>query len=152
MTGVAASLAADLGGKAARAVLLAAVAFGAFTYTRYLQIKAELAVDAAVQARQGIVERDATILTLRTLSAAQERLAASLDGERTALHQLANTREIQMRKLQDENAEIRAWAAVAVPADVVRLRDHGPITGAASYRQLLSQGATLQPARRAGEE
>lgn len=152
MIAPAATLAADLASKALRGVLLAAVAFGAYTYTRYLQLQAEVAESAAAQARQGIADRDATILTLRTLGAAQSRLAASLDGQKTALQQLATTREIQMRKLQDENAEIRAWAAVPVPADVVRLRDHGTLTGAASYRQLLSQGAALQPARRAGEE
>jgi LysB family phage lysis regulatory protein len=149
---VPATLTAQVANAVLRGAILAVLAFGAYTYTRYLQLKAEVAESAAAQARQGIADRDATILTLRTLSAAQSRLAASLDGQRTALQQLATTREIQMRKLQDENAEIRAWAAVAVPADVVRLRDHGPITGAASYRQLLSQGATLQPARRAGEE
>lgn len=135
-----------------RGALLAVVGFSAYTYTRYLQLKAEVAESAAAQASKGLADRDATILTLRALSAAQSRLASSLDGERTALQQLASTREIQMRKLQDENTEIRAWAAVAIPVDVVRLRDHGPITGAASYRQLLSEGATLQSARRAGEE
>lgn len=137
---------------ALRGILLAAVAFGAYTYTRYLQVKSEVAQNTATQALQGIANRDATIQQLQTLSAAQARLAAQLAGERDGIRGVLNTREIQMRKLQDENAEIRAWAVVAVPADVVRLRDHGTLTGAAAYRQLLPQGATLQPARRAGEE
>lgn len=152
MSAAAAALAADLGSKALRGVLLAAVAFSAYTYTRYLSVKADMAENTAQTALQQLETSKQVIERQDALIRAQERLAASLDGQRTALRELANTREIHMRKLLDENAEIRAWAAVPVPADVVRLRDHGTITGAAAYRQFMSQGAALPAARRAGEE
>lgn len=130
-------------------VLLAALAY---LYVDGLQSRLATSLEQTHTALQAVADRDDIITKLRDLDHRKELAAAKLEGERNGIQQGLNTRQIEMRKLQDENAEIRAWAAVAVPADVVRLRDHGPLTGAASYRQLLSQGATLQPARRAGEE
>ena len=152
MNGLVEAWVAEVGAKILRGILLAGVAFGAYSYTRYLTVKAEMAEQTAVQARQAIADRDATITQLRALSAAQARFTAQLGQERDGIRGALNSREIQMRKLQDENANIRAWAAGPVPGDVVRLRDHGTLSGAAAYRQFLSGSAALPAARRAGEE
>lgn len=145
---IAAGVMADLGAKIARGLLVVAVGALAFGYTRYLSVKVEVAETNARVAQEGVAARDQTIAVLMALKGAQERLSNSLASERDGIRQQMSDREIMMRKLQDENADIRAWAATAVPGDVARLREHATLTGAAAYRQFLSQGATLQPARR----
>jgi LysB family phage lysis regulatory protein len=138
--------------RAGQILVLILMAALAYLYVDGLQARLAKAEDDVRIERQAVADRDGTILQLRELDHRKEVAAAELEGERNGIQQGLNTRQIEMRKLQDENAEIRAWAAVAVPADVVRLREHGPLTGAAAYRQFLSQGSALQPARRAGEE
>lgn len=111
--------------------------------------KAETDVDAANKALADSID---TITQLRDLAQHREVAAAKMEGERNGIREAANNREILMRKLLDENAEIRSWAAATVPGPVARLRDHGPITGAAAYRQYLSQGAALPAAGGAGDK
>lgn len=136
------------------AVILALVmaATMGYLYVDGLQAKvakAETDVDAANKALADSID---TITQLRDLAQRREVAAAKMEGERNGIREAANNREILMRKLLDENAEIRSWAAAAVPAPVARLRDHGPITGAAAYRQYLSQGAALPAAGGTGDK
>jgi LysB family phage lysis regulatory protein len=141
-----------LGEKLARVLALVAMAAMAYLYVDGLQAKLAKAEGDTKAAQEAIAARDEVITELRDLAHRRDLVAARMEGERDGIRQGANNREILMRKLQDENAEIRSWAAAAVPGPVVRLREHGPITGAAAYRQFLSEGAGLQPASGAGPE
>lgn len=140
---------------AARAGQILVVVLGAtagYLYMHVQHARLDAANTALETASKSLEAATGLIDNLRELVHRREVAAAKLEGERNAIRDAASSRELLMRKLQDENAEIRAWAITAVPADVARLRDHGPLTGAAAYRQFLSEGATLQPASRAGEE
>jgi LysB family phage lysis regulatory protein len=51
-----------------------------------------------------------------------------------------------IRKLTDENAEFRAWASGALPADVIRMHTTPALTGAADYLARVPGGDTLHDA------
>lgn len=138
--------------RAGQILALLVMAAMAYLYVDGLRAKLSKAEDDTRTARQEVVDRDATITELRALQQRQEVAAAKLEGERNGIRQALNNREILMRKMQDEIPEIRAWSVAAVPDPVVRLREHGPISGAAAYRQFLSQSPALPAARRPGEE
>lgn len=128
--------------------ILAALAIAALGYLYVDGLQARLAkaegdVDVATKA---VNDAAGTITQLRDLVQRREVAAAKLEGERNGIRSALEEREILMRKLLDENAEIRSWAAAAVPAPVARLREHGPIVGAAAYRQYMSEGAAVPAA------
>lgn len=134
--------------------ILAALAIAAlgYLYVEGLQArlaKAESDVDIATKA---VADAAGTITQLRDLAQRREVAAAKLEGERNGIRSALQDREMLMRKLVDENAEIRSWAAAAVPGPVARLREHGTIVGAAAYRKYLSEGATVPPAGGEGHD
>jgi LysB family phage lysis regulatory protein len=143
MNGLAARIVAALG-----AIL---IALAAFWYVRSLRAELATAKQAEATARQGNADRDATIRELQLYARRNEAARARLESDRDAIRSNLATRELTIRNLENENAEFRAWSAVAVPAVVSRLRDHGTITGAAAYRERLSGRDALQPAGRTGE-
>jgi LysB family phage lysis regulatory protein len=126
---------------------LALLVWGTYLRSEAEQGRTALAQEklATVNAR---VERDAiTIATLR-INLADERQA------QTALQQLGQDlrRELDVRKqhikeLKRENAELREWADVQLPAAARRLRQRPAITGAAAYRDWLSGRNALHPER-----
>lgn len=135
-----------LGARLSAIVAVLVIAGMAYLYVDGLQArlaKAESDVDVATKA---VNDAAGTITQLRDLAQRREVAAAKLEGERNGIRSALEEREILMRKLLDENAEIRSWAAAAVPAPVARLREHGPIVGAAAYRKYMSEGATLPAA------
>lgn len=136
------------------AVILALVVAAAmgYLYVDGLQAKLAKAETDVGAANKAVADSIDTINQLRDLAQRREVAAAKLEGERNGIQTAMQSREILMRKMQDENAEIRAWATAPVPGPVVRLREHGPITGAAAYRQYLSEGAGVPPAGSAGNE
>lgn len=135
-------------------VILAVLAIAALGYL-YLDglqarlTKAETDVNIATKAAN---DAAGTITQLRDLVQRREVAAAKLEGERNGIRSALEDREILMRKLVDENAEIRSWATAAVPGPVARLREHGSFVGAAAYRQYLSEGAAVQAAGGEGEK
>lgn len=124
----------------------------AYLYVDHLQDKAAAAAKALDDARDGIADRDRTITALSDLATQKALSASKLEGERNAIRAQLSTREIEMRKLQDENADVRAWAATAVPAPVAGVRDHPTFSGAAAYREYLSKGAALPVASGTGDK
>lgn len=141
-----------LGARLVAILAALAIAGMAYLYVDGLQArlaKAESDVDVATKA---VNDAAGTITQLRDLAQRREVAAAKLEGERNGIRSALEEREILMRKLLDENAEIRSWAAAAVPAPVARLREHGPIVGAAAYRKYMSEGAALPPAGGEGDD
>lgn len=141
-----------LGARLGAILAMLVIAGLAYLYVDGLQArlaKAESDVDVANKAAS---DAAGAITQLRDLAQRREVAAAKLEGERNGIRTALEEREILMRKLLDENAEIRSWAAAAVPAPVARLREHGPIVGAAAYRQYMSEGAAVPSAGGAGDD
>lgn len=127
------------------------IALAAFWYVRSLRAELATTKQSEAIARQGNADRDTTIRELQLYARQNEAARARLEDERTAIRSNLATRELTIRNLEHENAEFRAWSTVAVPAVVSRLRNHGPITGAAAFRAGLSGRDPLHPAGRTSE-
>ncbi len=101
-------------------------------------------------------KREATEDQVTQLTGERDRLTATLTEQRAAQAQLQTTqkdlrREIDVRKrriqeLEDENADLKAWAGQPLPAAARRLRQRPVLTGATAYREWLSSGNALPAA------
>lgn len=128
------------------ALIAGLLAMAAGFYIASLRSELELAAEELTHAQQGVVDRDNLIDQLRDKERNNDLARARLEGERGAIQTVLQTRETLIRKLQRENDEFRAWAAIAVPGPVTRLREHEVIVGAAAFRERMSKGASLSPA------
>lgn len=135
------------------AVALAGLAlFAAVQYVRTLQANLAMARQDAQTAKQGNTDRDAVIKTLRENERENELARAELEGERNGIRASLAEREQTFRRLIDENKQVRDWAFAAVPAPVIRLRDHAAITGAQAYRETRAGGDALRTAGGGGPQ
>lgn len=137
MTGLASKVLAAL------ALLVTLVILGLLLVIQ--QQRLERAGEHLVSATQDVQrltrERDQLTTTLTEQRATQAQL-------QTIQHDLR--REIDVRKrriqeLEDENADLKAWAGQPLPAAARRLRQRPVLTGAAAYRDWLS-GRNALPA------
>lgn len=109
-----------------------------------------LRIDQANQKRKVAVDQ------VTQLTSERDHLAATLTQQRAAQAQLQTTqqdlrREIDVRKrriqeLEDENADLKAWAGQPLPAAARRLRQRPVLIGATAYREWLSSGNALPAA------
>ncbi len=106
-----------------------------------------LRIDQANQKREAAEDQ------VTQLTGERDHLTATLTEQRAAQAQLQTTqkdlrREIDVRKrriqeLEDENADLKAWAGQPLPAAARRLRQRPVLTGTAAYREWLSNGNAL---------
>lgn len=98
-------------------------------------------------------ERDSARQAAGTAQAELRQLQQVLDQQRAAQRQLQTTqhdlrRELDLRRrrlqeLEDENRDLKAWAAQPLPAAARRLRQRPTLDGASAYRDWLSAGDAL---------
>jgi len=112
------------------------------------------------EARQDISDRDRDITGLNVeLGRARSQLAAvdlmarandsfqlAYQQEQDAITLAAVARAEQIKRLTNENPDVKKWADTPLPADVIRLQQRPAITGAAGYRAFLSEGDALPAA------
>lgn len=126
-------------------VALLAITAGVL-YVRELRAELVGAQLEAKQSKDDLADRDEIIRSLRadaTAKAAQQR---KLDADKSAIdNKLAGIRD-EIRRYNNGNAEFRAWAAAALPADVVRMHTSPALTGAADYLARMPGGDTLHAA------
>lgn len=127
------------------AVALLAIAAGVLDVRA---LRAELASTQleASQAKADLAARDQTIRRLQDDASEKAKQQRKLDADRNGVDaKLAGIRG-DIRKLTDENAEFRAWASGALPADVIRMHTSPALTGAADYLARVPGGDTLHAA------
>jgi LysB family phage lysis regulatory protein len=136
----------NIAGQLAAVALVALLGIAGFFYVRALQ--ADLAKSEAdlTTAQATTAARDTTIRQLLERDRRNDQALKQLNTDREGIQATLALRETTIRNLERENAEMRAWAAAPLPGPVVRLLDHGQITGAAAYRERMSAGAALQSA------
>lgn len=112
------------------------------------------------EARRDISDRDRDITGLNTsLDRARSQLAAvdlmarandsfqlAYQQEQDAITTAAVARAEQIKRLTNENPDVKKWADTPLPADVIRLQQRPAVTGAAGYRAFLSEGDALPAA------
>lgn len=128
------------------AIVAGLLALCAGQYIKSQGDQLEAAQGAITQAKKETKGRDEIISNLLKKKRRNDAARKELETQQTGIRATLATRESMIRKLQNENAELRAWAAVSLPDAVVRLHQHGQITGAAAYRERVLQGAAVQPA------
>lgn len=117
-------------------------------YIESLQTELKAAQEDVTTAQQATVDRDETIRLMLEKQRLNDQARKKLDASRASIRLALADRETTIRNLQNENIEMRAWAALALPDAVVRMQQHGPFTGATAYRERVSKSAAVQPASR----
>ncbi|CAE6754899.1 Rz-like lysis system protein LysB [Paraburkholderia haematera] len=115
-------------------------------YVRGLRAELGGAQDAAKRAKDDLAGRDETIRHLQDDAADKARQQRKLDADRNGIDaKLAGIRD-EMRRYNNESAELRAWAAGALPADIVRMHASPALTGAADYLARVPGGDAVHAA------
>ncbi|MFM0086739.1 Rz-like lysis system protein LysB [Paraburkholderia sediminicola] len=112
------------------------------------ELRAELAgaKDTARRAKDDLAGRDETIRHLQDDAAEKANQQRKLDADRNSIDaKLAGIRD-EIRRYNNESAEFRAWAAGALPADIVRMHTSPALTGAAGYLARVPGGDALHAA------
>jgi LysB family phage lysis regulatory protein len=100
------------------------------------------------EARQALIDQQAAeatikngqLIALALTANANNQAQAQLRQQVTSADQLLAQRNSQIKRLYRENETLRRWADAPLPDDIIRLRRRPVITGAADYRQWLSEG------------
>ena len=142
----------DLAGQLVALVLVILLGVAGFFYVHALHADLDKARTDLTDAQGKTAERDATIRQLLERDRQNAKALQQLETTRDGIQATLAVRETTIRNLERENAEMRSWAAAPLPVPVVRLLDHGQITGAAAYRERMSASAAVQPAGRVGQQ
>ncbi|WP_419823301.1 Rz-like lysis system protein LysB [Yersinia rohdei] len=102
-------------------------------------------------ARQVVIDKQAAetaskngqLIALALTANANNQAQAQLRQQVASADQLLAQRNSQIKRLYRENETLRRWADTPLPDDIIRLRQRPAITGAANYRQWLSESHTL---------
>lgn len=103
------------------------------------------------EARQVVIDRQADevaskngqLITLALIANANNQAQARLRQQVASADQLLAQRNSQLKRLYRENETLRRWADTPLPDDIIRLRQRPALTGAADYRQWLSEGHSV---------
>ncbi|HHG9959401.1 TPA: Rz-like lysis system protein LysB [Yersinia enterocolitica] len=103
------------------------------------------------EARQVVIDQQAAdsaskngqLIALALTANANNQAQAQLRQQVANADQLLAQRNSQLKRLYRENETLRRWADTPLPDDIIRLRQRPAITGAADYRQWLSDSHTL---------
>ncbi|MGM7746136.1 Rz-like lysis system protein LysB [Yersinia enterocolitica] len=99
------------------------------------------------EARQVVIDQQATetaskngqLIALALTANVNNQAQAKLRQQVASADQLLAQRNSQIKRLYRENETLRRWADTPLPDDIVRLRQRPAFTGAADYRQWLSE-------------
>lgn len=105
------------------------------------------AQNRAATAEQSIQGHKATINALTTALAAERTAQQGLQEQQAQIRRELRTSQQQIEELTRENAELRQWADVELPAIARRLRNRPALIGAADYQAWLSRRNALHPER-----
>ncbi|EPN8207718.1 Rz-like lysis system protein LysB [Yersinia enterocolitica] len=103
------------------------------------------------EARQVVIDQQAAdiaskggqLIALALTANTNNQAQAQLRQQVASADQLLAQRNSQLKRLYRENETLRRWADTPLPDDIIRLRRRPAFTGAADYRQWLSESHTL---------
>ncbi len=91
----------------------------------------------------GIESRDNAIQRLNDDAVMRERQEQNLRTQLSQAGELARVREIHLRRLLNENQEMRDWYAAILPDGISRMHQRPAFASAADYLRWLSGGNEL---------
>ncbi|EKN3564452.1 LysB family phage lysis regulatory protein [Yersinia enterocolitica] len=89
------------------------------------------------------VSKNGQLIALALTANANNQAQAHLRQQVASADQLLAQRNSQIKRLYRENETLRRWADTPLPDDIIRLRQRPAFTGAADYRQWLSESHAL---------
>ncbi|WP_433915609.1 Rz-like lysis system protein LysB [Yersinia alsatica] len=103
------------------------------------------------EVRQALIDQQAAetaskngqLIALALTANANNQAQAQLRQQVANADQLLAQRNSQLKRLYRENETLRHWADTPLPDDIIRLRRRPALTGAADYRQWLSDSHAL---------
>lgn len=103
------------------------------------------------EARRAVIDQQAAdavikngqLIALALTANANNQAQAQLRQQVASADQLLAQRNSQLKRLYRENETLRRWADTPLPDDIIRLRQRPALTGAADYRQWLSESHSL---------
>ncbi|ADZ42296.1 TPA: LysB family phage lysis regulatory protein [Yersinia enterocolitica] len=103
------------------------------------------------EARQVVIDqqtvetanKNSQLIALALTANANNQAQAQLRQQVASADQLLAQRNSQIKRLYRENETLRRWADAPLPDDIIRLRQRPALTGAADYRQWLSEGHSV---------
>lgn len=103
------------------------------------------------EARQAVIDqqtaetasKNGQLIALALTANANNQAQAQLRQQVANADQLLAQRSSQLKRLYRENETLRHWADTPLPDDIIRLRRRPALTGAADYRQWLSDSHAL---------
>ncbi|EMQ2082333.1 TPA: Rz-like lysis system protein LysB [Yersinia enterocolitica] len=90
-----------------------------------------------------VASKNGQLITLALTANANNQAQARLRQQVASADQLLAQRNSQLKRLYRENETLRRWADTPLPDDIIRLRQRPALTGAADYRQWLSEGHSV---------
>lgn len=123
----------------------------AWTIAAVLLVAGGVQTYRLADARQVVIDKQSAetaskngqLIALALTANANNQAQAQLRQQVASADQLLAQRNSQLKRLYRENETLRRWADTALPDDIIRLRQRPAITGAANYRQWLSESHTL---------
>lgn len=115
-------------------------------HSRALHEQLDRATDDARRAKHEAQASAAIIERLLADAKAKDAQREQLDRARAGVDATLATYRNELRRLIDENAAVRTWAAGALPDDVVRLHASPAVTGADDYAQRMRERDALHDA------
>ncbi|CRY38394.1 Rz-like lysis system protein LysB [Yersinia enterocolitica] len=103
------------------------------------------------EARQVVIDqqtvetanKNSQLIALALTANANNQAQAQLRQQVASTDQLLAQRNSQIKRLYRENETLRHWADTPLPDDIIRLRQRPAFTGAADYRQWLSESGAV---------
>ncbi|AJJ01451.1 phage lysis regulatory, LysB family protein [Yersinia pseudotuberculosis IP 32953] len=90
-----------------------------------------------------VASKNGQLIALALTANANNQAQAQLRQQVASTDQLLAQRNSQIKRLYRENETLRRWADTPLPDDIIRLRQRPALTGAADYRQWLSESGTV---------
>ncbi|CFQ95816.1 Rz-like lysis system protein LysB [Yersinia enterocolitica] len=123
----------------------------AWTVAAVLLIASGVQTYRLSEARQVVIDQQAAdvaskngqLIALALIANANNQAQAQLRQQVASTDQLLAQRNSQIKRLYRENETLRRWADTPLPDDIIRLRQRPAFTGAADYRQWLSESHAL---------
>ena len=123
----------------------------AWTIAAVLLVAGGVQTYRLADARQVVIDKQSAetaskngqLIALALTANANNQAQAQLRQQVASADQLLAQRNSQLKRLYRENETLRRWADTPLPDDIIRLRQRPAFTGAADYRQWLSESHTL---------
>lgn len=94
-----------------------------------------------------LTKKNGQLIGLSILTETNNREQMRLYASAEQTNALLRTRQRRIEELKRENEDLRRWADAALPPDIIRLRERPALAGGAAYREWLSKGDAVPPAR-----